>query len=381
MRTERSNEFDDLAVLPQHTSDRLGLSDGCPDLTVMSWRSDLRGAREWLSPAWGAFTGRPPRPDGKDADWTDCAHAEDRERCRAIFRTCAASGAPFSMDYRLLRMDGTYRWVMDSGVPQHEDGELVGYVGSCVDVHARRLSGDRLAERTRALRLHERSRESQLTALALDLHGPLALIADAERLIDQRLNGASADSLRALLKRAHRQLTESLDRLEALGPERLCAGAALVPVVAVMKAAVSHVDAAMTQSRSSLAIDMPEPDMLLYADAIQLGRAVASVVEQVCDSWTRPGKVGVTIRHDDHAVYLRIRPSTEAMEPEFVPRAFELARRSGTKRVAAATESCPLSARLELARRILQLHCGELFSMRAAGEQPTEWVMRVPLQR
>jgi hypothetical protein len=148
-----------------------------------------------------------------------------------------------------------------------------------------------------------------------------------------------------------------------------------------MKAAVSHIDAAMTQSRSSLAIDMPEPDMLLYADAIQLGRAVASVIEQVCDSWARPGTGGVTIRPAAHAVYLRIRPSVEAMEPEFVPRAFELARRSGAKRVAAATESCPLSARLELARRILQLHCGELFAMRAAGELPTEWVMRVPLQR
>jgi signal transduction histidine kinase len=270
---------------------------------------------------------------------------------------------------------------MDSGLPQHEGGVLAGYHGSCVDVHARRLSGDRLAERTRALRLHERSRETQLAALALDLHGPLALVADALKLADQRPAGPGGDSLRALLKRAHGQLAESLARLEALAPERLCAGAALVAVGTVVKMAAAHVDAAMTPPCSSLAIDMPEPDMLLYADPVQLGRALAGVIEHVCGSCAPPSRVGVTVRRDDHALYLRVRTSVEAIEPKFVPRAFELARRSGAVRVAAASESAGCSARLDLVRRVLQLHGGELFALRSAGGLPGEWVMRVPLQR
>ncbi len=41
----------------------------------------------------------------------------------------------FSMDYRLRRHDGEYRWVLDNGRPFYRGGdEFAGYLGSCVDI-------------------------------------------------------------------------------------------------------------------------------------------------------------------------------------------------------------------------------------------------------
>jgi PAS domain S-box-containing protein len=55
---------------------------------------------------------------------------------------------PFSMEYRLRRRDGQWRWILDHGVPLHaEDGEFVGYIGSCIDVTDRKRSEDALRER------------------------------------------------------------------------------------------------------------------------------------------------------------------------------------------------------------------------------------------
>ena len=48
---------------------------------------------------------------------------------------------PFTMEYRLRRNDGEYRWVLDSGIPRFgSDGTFLGYIGSCFDITERRQS-------------------------------------------------------------------------------------------------------------------------------------------------------------------------------------------------------------------------------------------------
>jgi hypothetical protein len=43
------------------------------------------------------------------------------------------------MEYRLRRHDGEYRWVLDHGIPRYaENGEFVGFIGSCLDVTDRK---------------------------------------------------------------------------------------------------------------------------------------------------------------------------------------------------------------------------------------------------
>ena len=60
---------------------------------------------------------------------------------------------PFTLEHRLRRHDGEYRWVLDSGVPLlAPDGSLTGYVGSSVDITERKLAEESL-----------RRKESELT--------------------------------------------------------------------------------------------------------------------------------------------------------------------------------------------------------------------------
>ena len=367
----KKSVFNDPAHLMDLTFlDGLGISSGCVELPVMTWRCDLQGSRDWLSEAWGVFTGLPLRDAQRGAaEWTDCMHPEDRERCAGIFRACAASGTAFTMDYRLLRMDGTCRWVMDSGLPQYADHVLMGYAGACVDVHARRLSGDRLAERMRLHRLHERRRDAQLMALAGELREALAADGPSD---------TSTPSER--LARAQGHLAVAAGRIESLiGGAAVESGARLMPVADVVRVAAQLVDPPMTRTGHQLVIDMPEPDMLLYADSLQLGRAVAGVVEFVGDACEQPGKIGLAVRLGDNAAYLRIALRGEAAEPDFVPRAFELARRSGALLVGSAAECWPPVVQLDFAHQVVQLHGGELLTIRREDERPPEWIARIPL--
>src|SRR4029453_3826251 len=67
---------------------------------------------------------------------------------------CVAPPPPrsFTLDYRLQRLDGEYRWILDHGLPRTgTDGSLTGYIGSATDVTELKTAQQAVAE-TNALR-------------------------------------------------------------------------------------------------------------------------------------------------------------------------------------------------------------------------------------
>ena len=65
----------------------------------------------------------------------DLLHPQDRERCAQVFNRAFEAREPYSMEYRLRRHDGVYRWLHEQGKPRHDaDQRFIGYIGSCLDV-------------------------------------------------------------------------------------------------------------------------------------------------------------------------------------------------------------------------------------------------------
>ncbi len=104
---------------------------------ILIWRSGLDMLCDYFNERWLAFTGRSIEAELGDG-WTEGVHREDFDRCLEIYATHFERREVFEMEYRLRRHDGEYRWVFDRGVPfTDDDGVFQGYIGSCVDVHAR----------------------------------------------------------------------------------------------------------------------------------------------------------------------------------------------------------------------------------------------------
>src|SRR6185503_6094679 len=73
--------------------------------------------------------------------WLEGIHPDDVENCRETFFSSIDARRPFEMEYRLLRHDGEYRWIYDSGVPHFApDGTFLGFIGSCIDLTERKES-------------------------------------------------------------------------------------------------------------------------------------------------------------------------------------------------------------------------------------------------
>jgi PAS domain S-box-containing protein len=120
-----------------HESERRfrDMADSAP---VMIWIAGKDGRCEFFNKGWLDFTGRAPSQE-RDDGWTHGVHADDRNRTLAIYQSSVAARCEFELDYRLRRRDGTYRWVLNRGVPRYgENGEFVGFIGSAIDVTDRR---------------------------------------------------------------------------------------------------------------------------------------------------------------------------------------------------------------------------------------------------
>jgi PAS domain S-box-containing protein len=107
------------------------MADSAP---VMIWTSDERGSFDFFNRRWLEFTGRPIEREVGDG-WVDGVHADDRERCLTALSEALFAEQPFRVEFRLLRHDGSYRWILQSGEPRFSGaGECAGLIGSCIDI-------------------------------------------------------------------------------------------------------------------------------------------------------------------------------------------------------------------------------------------------------
>ena len=118
------------------------------------WATDPDGAVREPMPSWGTYTGQ-TFDEYRGWGWLDAVHPTDREDARSAWLEAVHTRTRFESHYRLLRHDGSYRYVRARGIPVLEpDGRLREWVGTCSDVTERRRheSAERvLSETTTAL--------------------------------------------------------------------------------------------------------------------------------------------------------------------------------------------------------------------------------------
>jgi len=119
------------------------LADATP---VLIWVSDTDKRCNYFNKQWLDFTGRTIEQEMGDG-WTQSVHSDDLEGCLETYVTAFDARTPFTMEYRLRRHDGEYRWVLDNGVPRFApDGSFSGYIGSCLDITDRKRAEVQLRE-------------------------------------------------------------------------------------------------------------------------------------------------------------------------------------------------------------------------------------------
>ncbi|HEX8201970.1 MAG TPA: PAS domain S-box protein, partial [Isosphaeraceae bacterium] len=158
------------------------------------WMTDPgKGQLLYVSPAYEEVWGRPCRSLYEQPfSFFEAIHPEDRERVRAASLERQNRGDPSDVEYRVVRPDGSVRWVRDRSFPvRDESGTVDRVAGLAEDITERKLAGDALRRSEARLR---RVVESNVVGLIVaDFSGRVLEANDAFL----RLTGSSRDQLRS----------------------------------------------------------------------------------------------------------------------------------------------------------------------------------------
>jgi PAS domain S-box-containing protein len=185
------------------------------NISVVFWLSNPEATLlHYVSPAYETIWGRScDSLYSEPKSWMDSVHPDDRESLAEDERM-QATGGRYDHTYRIVRPDGSLRWIRGRAFPvRDESGKLIRVAGIAEDITQRKEAEERLERYTHLLQILSRRlfqvQEEERRHLARELHDEIGQTLTAAKINTEKLRSAMPPDARARLD----ENTAILDRL------------------------------------------------------------------------------------------------------------------------------------------------------------------------
>ena len=318
---------------------------------VLIWMSGADKLCTWFNRSWLDFVGRTMAQELGNG-WADNVHPEDFERCLHTYSCAFDERRPFSMEYRLRRHDGEYRWVRDDGIARTDArGEFSGYIGGCVDI-------DDFKRSEAVLKQADRHKDEFVAMLGHELRNPLAAITNAAYV----LRAADPDTehaakARGVIDRQARHMARLIDDLldisrlsvgkAELSRKTFELGEAMTELVAVWRAA-----GRFGSHRVELSVEQPA---WVYADRTRIEQIVSNLLDNSLKFTPHDGTVSIGVQSAPGEAVITVTDAGEGIAPQHMSRVFQLFAQ-GDQGIARSRGGMGIG--LALVKRIAEMHGG-----------------------
>jgi PAS domain S-box-containing protein len=288
-------------------------------------------------------------------------HPDDAARLGEVLNHSFVTGESFSLNYRLRRADGVYRWMSGRGEPlRDEGGRILQWYGLCHDiddqVHAEealRRASDKLARATQAANLAELS-----ASISHEVNQPLAAIVANSHACHRWLSAEPPNVERAKItvERIVRDANSAADvvsRIRALfrqSTERRST-AALPSVLAEVRNLIAEETA---RRRVRVDVDLESGLPLVVFDRVQIQQVLINLIRngiEAMDSVAGERALGMRVRQTGDVVQTEISDRGRGVEfPDKIFQPFFTTKEQG------------MGMGLAICRSIVESHGGRLWA-------------------
>ncbi len=225
-----------------------------------------------------------------------------------------------------------------------------------------------------------RHKDEFLAMLAHELRNPLAPIRAALHILElPQIDAARARQAREIMNRQVGHMVHLVDDL--LDAARIMRGRIELrqqphEMMHIVEHAIETARPVINAQGHSLVLNAPHRSVPITADAVRLAQAIANLLTNAAKYTERAGRIFVTVAAEgDHAV-LRVRDQGVGIEPELLPRIFDLFVQGER---ALARSQGGLGIGLALVKRLVELHGGTVTASSEGRGKGSEFAVRIPM--
>ena len=323
----------------------------------------------------GSTTCRPARPSTAVSRSNRCLaigyvahmHPDDVSHKLRLWNAARETGSPFEAEYRLRGVTGTYRWQLTRALPNRDaSGAITKWYGSVVDVDDKRRAEE-------ALREADRRKDEFLAMLAHELRNPLAPICHALTVQSRSADIEVWTEMRQAMERQVQHLVRLVDDL--LDVSRLTMGRITlrrepVDVRDIVADALETCREAIEVKEHRVTSHVPSDALMVDGDRIRLVQILTNILNNAAKFTEAGGKIDIVAARSGDVVEICVRDSGVGISEERLPRIFDLFSQSDPSPDRAHGG---LGVGLTLARRLVDMHAGELTASSAGPGRGSEF--------
>jgi|GEM_PF-556175 len=300
----------------------------------------------------------------------DVTHPHDLHRNWPLFKRLVDEGTPFVIEKRYVRPDGSDVWVTNSvsGV-RRQDGTVKNVVAVSVDVTDRRRAEDELREANRR-------KDEFLAMLAHELRNPLAPIRTGLDLL--AMSGTDGEVVGAMQQQVVHlvRLVDDLLDVSRIMRGRIELRKELVSLESIVKRAVETIRPQIDARRQQLSVSLQPERVQLLADPVRLSQVVSNLLHNASKYNEVGGRIMVSSRVDDREAVLTVTDSGMGIEPELLPKVFELFTQASRS---IDRSQGGLGIGLTVVKSLVEMHGGSVTAQSGGPGMGSEFAIHIPV--
>ena len=343
-----------------------------------TWDWDLKAKTLSLNARTRVIFGLPCNGSPSYQRFLELIHPDDRERVHNTVNQSLdpAGTGDYDAAYRVLRDDGTLKWVREKGKVTFErrgsDSVPIRFVGTVIDITDSKITEEELRNANRA-------KDEFLATLSHELRTPLtAIYGWATLLHSKQLSEEKAVNAYEVIERNAKAQLQLVDDL--LNVSRITLGK--VKIAPRWFEPRLIIDAAVESIRPAAAakeIDLrtrTNGTSQIFADPDRLQQVIYNLLTNALKFTEKGGEISVDLGRTGDKCQIRVRDTGEGIDPDFLPFVFDRFRQADSSMT---RKHGGLGIGLNIVRTITEMHGGTVLAHSEGKGKGTTMTVELPL--
>jgi PAS domain S-box-containing protein len=176
------------------------LAESMPQIV---WITDAEGSNIYFSQQWVDYTGMTLK-ESYGHGWNSPFHPDDQQNAWEAWQNATQNNGVYSIEARLRRADGLYKWFLVRGVPVKDEQEnIIKWFGTCTDIHELKLTEVELISAKDKAEESNKLKSEFLAQMSHEIRTPLNAVLGNVEYLNELFNNKIDD-----------EVTESFESIE-----------------------------------------------------------------------------------------------------------------------------------------------------------------------